>query len=182
VKLLLTTLLAFLITGYSYSQSDILVLKQRSRTIQTWIPGSIIDFQFSSRQWIQGIIKTIRNDSIIMEQIVIRQIPNQFGFPTIDTAKLGIMKLHVKEIYGMPKKDYAGIITNGALFKLGSGAYIFLNIVNSLIKSDPLFSAVNAKRLGIAGGVFLLGTVLGLSHQNYIVLGKRYTMQTIHTQ
>lgn len=82
----------------------------------------------------------------------------------------------------MPKKDYAGIITNGALFKLGSGAYIFLNIVNSLIKSDPLFSAVNAKRLGIAGGVFLLGTVLGLSHQNYIVLGKRYTMQTIHTQ
>lgn len=182
MKQLLTFLLVFLLAANARSQSDILVLKQRNKTIQTWIPGSIIDFQFSSRQWIQGIIKTVRNDSIIIEQIVIRQIPNQFGFPTIDTAKLGIMKLHVKEIYGMPKKDYAGIITNGALFKLGSGAYIFLNIVNSLIKSDPVFSAVNAKRLGIAGGVFLLGTILGLSHQSYIVLGKRYTMQTIHTQ
>jgi hypothetical protein len=163
----------------SFSQSDLLVMKNRNQTIQTWVPGSVINFQFSSRQWIQGIIKKIHNDSILIEQIAIVQVPNQFGFPTIDTAKLGLLQLHVNEIYGMPKKDYAGIITNGSLLQLGSGAYIFLNLANSLIKSDPVFSSVNVTRLGVAGGIFLMGTILHLSHKTYIRLGKRYTMQTI---
>jgi hypothetical protein len=165
----------------SFSQSDLLVLKEKNRTIQTWVPGSIINFQFSSKQWIQGIIKTIRNDSIIMEQIVIQTIPNQFGFPTIDTAKFGLMKFHVNEIYGMPKKDNAGIITNGALFKLGSAGYIFVNLINTLAHKEALFSPENATRLGIAAGVFLVGTILGATHKTYITLGKRYRMETIHT-
>jgi hypothetical protein len=182
VKPLLITLFFFFVMVHAFSQSDLLVLKQKNQIIQTWVPGSIINFQFSSKQWIQGIIKTVRKDSILMEQIQIIQVPNQFGFPTIDTAKLGLMKFHVSEIYGMPKKDYAGIITNGALLKLGSGAFILLNVINTLIHKETLFSSVNATRLGIAGGAFLLGTVLGLSHKTYITLGKKYTMATIHTQ
>jgi hypothetical protein len=167
-------------TVHAFSQSDLLILKQRNQTIQTWIPGSIINFQFSSKQWLLGIIKTIRNDSIVMEQINIIQVPNQFGFPAIDTAKLGIMKFHVNEIYGMPKKDYAGIFTNGVLLKLGSGAFIFLNLVNSLIHNEALFSSGNVTRLGIAGAVYLAGTILGLSHKTYIVLGKKYKMEVIN--
>lgn len=164
----------------SFSQSDLLVMKHRNQTIQTWVPGSVINFQFSSRQWIQGIIKKIHNDSIWVEQIAIEQVPNQFGFPTIDTAKMGILQLHVNEIYGMPKKDDAGIITNGSLLQLGSGAFLFLNLANSLIKSDPVFSSVNLTRLGVAGSVFLIGTLLHMSHKTYILMGKRYSMQTIH--
>ncbi len=178
----LLTVLLLTCCSYSFSQSDLLVLKQRNQTIQTWVPGSLINFQFSSKQWIQGIIKTIRNDSIIMEQIVIRQVPNQFGFPTIDTAKMGIMKLHVNEIYGIPKRGSGGdIFTNGTLLQLGSGAYIFLNLINSLIRNEQVFSSVNLTRIGIAGGVFALGSVLQVSHKTYIQLGKKYTMQTIQT-
>ncbi|MDB5210319.1 MAG: hypothetical protein JWQ30_1146 [Sediminibacterium sp.] len=117
-----------------------------------------------------------------MERISIQTVPNQFGFASIDTAKFGLMKLHVNEIYGMPKKDYSGIFTNGALLKLGSGAYIFLNLINSLIHKEALFSSANTTRLGIAGGVFLLGTIMGLSHKTYITLGKKYRMEIIHTQ
>lgn len=146
------------------------------------MPGSVILFQFSSKQWIQGIIKNIRNDSLLLEQIDVRQVPNQFGFPTIDTAKLGLLKLHVNEIYGMPKRNYGSdIFTNGTLLQLGSGAFIFLNLTNSLIKGDEVFSSVNLTRLGIAGAVFVTGTLLHISHKTYIILGKRYTMQTIHT-
>lgn len=115
-----------------------------------------------------------------MEQINIIQVPNQFGFPAIDTAKLGIMKFHVNEIYGMPKKDYAGIFTNGALLKLGSGAFILLNLVNSLIHNEALFNSGNVTRLSIAGAVYLAGTILGLSHKTYIVLGKKYKMEVIN--
>lgn len=146
------------------------------------MPGSSILFQFSNKQWIQGIIKNIRNDSLVIEQIDVRQIPNRFGFPTIDTAKLGLLKLHVNEVYGMPKRNYGGdIFTNGALLQLGSGAFIFLNLTNSLIKGEQVFSTVNLTRLGIAGAVLLTGTLLHLSHKTYITLGNRYTLQTIHT-
>ena len=157
-------------------------MKQKNQVIQTWIPGSVIDFQFSNKQWIEGIIKTVRNDSILMEQIVVRTVPDGFGFPKIDTAKLGLLKLHVNEIYGMPKRNFGGgIFSNGTLFQLGSGAYIFLNLFNSLIHNEQVFSSVNLTRLGIAGGVFVVGSLLSASHKTYIVIGKKYTMATIHT-
>ncbi|MEO8171535.1 MAG: hypothetical protein ABI581_00575 [Sediminibacterium sp.] len=179
MKQLLLTLFLFG-TLHAFSQSDLLVLKEKNRIIQTWVPGSIINFQYSSKQWLMGIIKMVRNDSILMEHIAIEIVPNQFGFPRVDTAKFGLIRLHVSEIYGMPKKDYAGIFTNGALLKIGSEGYIFLNLANTLIKGDPLFSSANATRLGVAGGVFLLGTILGLSHKTYITLGKKYKLAIIN--
>lgn len=181
MKPLLTAFLIFLGISLSYSQSDLLVLKKRNQTIQTWVPGSVINFQFSSRQWIQGIIKNIRNDSILLEQIDVRQVANGFGFPTIDTARLGLMKLHVNEIYGMPKRNFgSSIFTNGILLQLGSGAFIFLNIFNSLIRNEQVFSSLNLSRLGVAGGVFLVGSLLRAHHKTYITLGRTYRMQTIH--
>ncbi len=115
-----------------------------------------------------------------MEQIDIRTVPNAFGFPTIDTAKLGLMKLHVNEVYGMPKRIYgSSIFTNGVLLQLGSGAFMFLNIVNSLIRNEQVFSSLNLGRLGVAGGVFVVGSLLRASHKTYIVLGKKYRLETI---
>jgi len=181
VKLLLSFLFILLVSSYTYSQSDLLVLKQKNRTIQTWVPGSVLNFQFSSKQWLQGIIKNIRNDSILMEQIDVRTVPNSFGFPTIDTAKLGIMKFHVNEIYGMPKRNYgSNIFTNGILLQLGSGAFMFLNIVNSLVRNEQVFSSLNLSRLGVAGSIFIVGSLLRASHRTYIILGKKYRMETIH--
>jgi hypothetical protein len=181
MKQLLFILLFLFSSHFVFSQTDLLVLKQNNRIIQTWVTGSFINFQFSSKQWIQGIVRVIRNDSIIIDQVMLVQTPTQLGFLRNDTAHLGLMKLHVSEIYGMPKRNFSsGIISNGALFQLGSGAYIFLNLANTLIHNERLFSAVNAARLGVAGGVFLLGTLLAASHKTYIVLGKKYKMATIH--
>jgi hypothetical protein len=183
MKPLLSFFLCIVITTHSFSQSDLLVLKQRNQIIQTWVPGSFINFQFSSKQWLQGIIKYIRNDSIVMEQIALRQVPTQLGYPTTDTAKLGIMKLHVNEIYGIPKRNMrSGIIANGTLFQLGSAAYIFLNIFNSLIRGEQVFGPQNLPGLAIAAGVFIVGKILEATHKEYITLGKKYTMETIHTQ
>jgi len=183
MRKLLTLLLLTAISINSFSQSDLLVLKQKNQVIQTWVTGSIIDFQFSSKQWIKGMIKNIRNDSILMEIIVLHQVPTQLGFLKIDTAQMGLMKLHVNEIYGMPKRQFgSGIISNGGLFQLGAGAYIFLNVFNSLIHNEPVFSSQNLTGLGIAAGVFLVGKILESTHKTYITLGKRYMMATIHTQ
>ncbi|HVZ26296.1 MAG TPA: hypothetical protein VG842_09590 [Sediminibacterium sp.] len=163
------------------AQSDLLVLKHGYRTEQTWVNGSSISFQFSNRQWLLGTIKKIQHDSIWVTLMNVRQVPNAFGFPTLDTAWTGLLNLHVNEIYGLPKNDAAGIFTNGALLQIGSSAFIFLNLFNTLLHNEPVFSAVNSTRLGIAAGVFLAGTLLHLSHRTYIRLGKHYHLETIHT-
>ncbi|NCI48361.1 hypothetical protein GWC95_00410 [Sediminibacterium roseum] len=181
MKQLLPAIL-LLLSVSCFSQSDLLVLKQKNQIIQTWVPGSVFHFQFSSKQWIQGIIKQIKNDSVLVDQISVIQVPNAFGFPRIDTAHMGLLQFHVSEIYGMPKRDYAGIFTNGALFQLGSAAYILLNLANTAIHKEQLFSAVNATRLGVAGGIFVIGSLLSATHKTYIRLGKKYTVTTIHTR
>ena len=181
MKALLVFILLYGVSWNVFSQSDLLVLKQKNQVIQTWVPGSYIDFQFSSKQWIQGIIKNIRNDSILIDQVVLRQVPTQLGFLKTDTAHLGLMKLHVSEIYGMPKRQQgSGILSNGALFQLGAAAYIFLNIFNSLLKGDPVFGSRNLSSIAIAAGVWVTGKVLKSVHKTYIKTGGRYKLQMIH--
>ncbi len=163
-----------------FAQHDLLLLKKKSQTIQTWTTGSFIQFQFSSKQWIEGIIKSVKNDSLIIDQIQVRQVPNQFGFFSSDTAHFGLLKLHINEIYGMPKKNARGnIISNGALFQFGSAAYISLNIINSLLKGEAVFGPENLPTLGIAAGVFIIGKMLQASHQSYLKMGTKYRMITI---
>ena len=163
-----------------HAQTDLLLLKKRGITQKTWVSGSYINFQFSNYQWITGVIKMIRNDSISVRQMEIRTVPDRFGFPTIDTAWFGTIKLHVNEIRAMPKKAKWGkFITNGSLLQLGSLAYIFLNLVNGFILNQSNTTGTNLTNLGIAGGVFIAGTILKATHKEDILLGKKYTMKTI---
>ena len=162
------------------AQKDVLMLKQNNQTLQSWTSGSYILFQFSSKQWIEGIIKKIQNDSVTIDQIQVRQVGNQFGLPTIDTAHFGIMKFHINEIYGMPKRGISSnLFSNGSLFQLGSAAYILLNVANSLLKSDPVFGSDNLPKLGIAAGFFVIGKILQNSHKSYLQMGKKYRMATL---
>ena len=36
----------------------------------------------------------IRDDSIFLNQMAIRQVANYFGLPTVDTIRLGLFKVH----------------------------------------------------------------------------------------
>jgi hypothetical protein len=163
-----------------FAQRDVLLLKQNNQTLQSWTSGSYILFQFSSKQWIEGIIKKIQNDSVTIDHIQVRQVANQFGLPTIDTAHFGIMKFHINEIYGMPKRGMStNMFSNGSLFQLGSAAYILINVANSLIKSDPVFGSDNLPKLGIAAGVFVIGKILQNTHKSYLQMGKKYRLITL---
>jgi hypothetical protein len=68
------------------------------------------------------------------------------------------------------------MFTNGVLFKLGSGAYMFLNIVNSIIKGYPLFDASNTTKLLVAAGFYGIGTLQQQKHKDYLPIGKKYTV------
>ena len=178
-KYMLSLLVAVVLTTFiSHAQfGNTLVLKEKGRTIKSWIEKDCITFRFSNTQWIDGKIKTILNDSLHINMYRAQQSPTVFGGFRVDTTWLGFLKISINEISGMPQSQYkSGLFTNGALFRLGSGAYLFLNIANSLLKGLPLLYATNTTRLLVAAGFYGIGTLQKQKHKAYLPIGKKYTM------
>lgn len=162
------------------AQSGVLVFKEKNRTIRNWTAGDFIHFQYVTTQWIDAKIKHIASDSIFLNCFITRQVPNLFGFPTIDTSWLGPLNMHVSEIIGMPGNPYkSGIFSNGTLFKMGSAGYIFLNLFNSIQRNEQIFSGNNLQSLGIASGVFMVGVLQSLKYKSHVRIRKKYSMQII---
>ena len=178
-KYMLGLLVAVVITT-SVSRAQVgntLVLKEKGRTIQSWIEKDCITFRFSNTQWIEGKIKTILKDSLLINMYRAQQSPTMFGGFRVDTTWLGFLKISINEISGMPQSRYkSGLFTNGVLFKLGSGAYMFLNIANSIIKGLPLLDAGNSTRLLVAAGFYGIGTLQKQKHKAFLPIGKKYTI------
>lgn len=166
----------------SFSQSsDFLILKKGERTIQTFFPGSHINFQLDDYQWLEGNIIKIIHDSIYIEQQKTQSGISMWGTPAEQTLNLGELHFNIHDIIALPfKQKGIGIINNGALFQLGGGAYILLNIFNSIAQSTPFFTGQNLTNVGIASGVLIIGKILELSHPSEIKLGKKYSLQTIN--
>lgn len=180
---LLYAFLLLLCMEKTYAQSNILVFKEKNRNVKSWVKDDFIHFQYATTQWMDGKIKKITSDSIYINAYVLRQIPNQFGFPTIDTSWFGLMGIHLSEIIGMPGNRYrSGIIGNGTLFQIGGSSYILINVLNSIIKSDNVFRSANITSIGIAAGIVLIGKLQSLKYRPYIRIRKKYSMQIISTQ
>jgi len=182
VMKIFTFLILLLLSFVSFSQtSDFLVLKKGDRTIQTFFPGSHLNFQLDNGQWLEGPIIKIIHDSIFIEQQKEQGYLTIWGTPAYQLLNLGVLKFHFKEIVALPYKEkHVSIIDNGILFQAAGSAYIFLNIANSIIQSDPFFTAQNLTNVGIAAGVLLFGKILQWSHPSQITIGKKYQLQIIH--
>ncbi len=128
-----------------------------------------------NRQWLEGFVRKVWRDSVRVDLVKFNRVVNNWGFYSMDTARMGLIDLHVKELRALPKKNFSyNIFTNGQLFKLGAIGYTSLNIINTLSSKDPVFAPENASRLGIAGLVYLGGALLGSFHRTYWEVGKRY--------
>lgn len=163
----------------TFSQPNFAVLRKHNKTIKTYFPTNYIVFQLSNKQWIEGRIKTIKDDSLFINQMALRNGINYLGLFVIDTVRLGIFKVSVNEIYALPKENESfSFIRNGSIFQIGSLGYLGLNTINGFGKDEPFFSANNVPRLGSALGVFALGMALHLTYNNTYVLGKKYQLYT----
>ena len=164
-----------LLSACASAQTDLLAFKKNGRTIQSWSSGSYIVFQMENRQWLEGFVRKVWRDSVRVDLVKFNRVVNNWGFYSMDTARMGLIDLHVKELRALPKKNFSyNIFTNGQLFKLGAIGYAGLNIINTLSSKDPVFAPENASRLGIAGLVYLGGALLGSFHRTYWEVGKRY--------
>ncbi len=191
---MIKTLLFFLLMFLTYkvkAQKDFFVLMKNHQTIQNFIEGSHITFQFNNGDWITGIITKIQKDSFYFKQEII----HYYGMGT-DTQYYSGYKLALSDIHAMPRANasynYVGdevvptygrqsfvYVKNGLVFKLLGGGYIALNLINNLTQNEPPFAKKNIAPLSIAAAVYLVGVLLHLNYKPVLVLGKKYHLQYI---
>ena len=181
-KITLFIVLLLLITGATYAQGGkLLALKEKGIIVRSFTSGSFIKFKFINQQWVTGYVDWIKEDSIQINQFALQPVMTSFGTYAEDTLKVGPIRIHVKEIIGFAqeKGHYTSVFTNGALLQVAGPLYAGLNISNSIIKKDPVFSNRNLPQ--IAGGVvaWILGNLQRKAHPNYRPIGKRFSVEII---
>lgn len=176
----------FLSQLLSAQQSDFIVLrKKNNQSIRSYFPGSFISGQTYTGARIYGTIKQIKNDSLAIEQMYVRQVGTQFGTPALDTTYTTI-QLHFTEIrkfdykvktsYGMKG---GGGVTLPRLMKIGGIGYVLLESVNTIYRKESFTEGNKPVSLGIAAGVAAAGFIWDGIRKRNDEAGGKYKVEYI---
>jgi hypothetical protein len=158
-------ILLLAITNVTLSQtSDFIVLKKRNnRTIKTYYPGAFISAHTYNGFSINGLIKEIRHDSLIILQQETRLVAADFG-SVVDTVAytIGVDYREIKTFhytgdYSWGRKRGFAQITLPKLMKIGGVGFIILELVNSSYRKESLSENNKIVPLAIAAGVAATG-------------------------
>ncbi len=161
--------------------SDILVLKKGSKSIARYYSGSHINFTTNNGAYRDAEITQIKNDSIYLQEFLIRRLPTTLGFYIFDTAGSFRFVYHYNQIKNMgqpPNKNFnvsgsgAALLGGGILLTLASGVVY----IADREKFSPAL-------LGAAVGLSAVGFLMSKSGSKGIIIGKRgYQFQYINMQ
>ncbi|WP_207511233.1 hypothetical protein [Longitalea luteola] len=147
--------------------SDFIVLrKHNNRTLKTYYPGVFISAVTHNGFTINGYIKDIRHDSIIIQQQERQLQATEFG-TTLDTMAytIGIDYRQIKKFqftrqYTWGRKKGFAQVTLPALMKVGGLGFILLELVNTAYRKESVTANNKVVPLTIAAGVAATGFAL----------------------
>jgi hypothetical protein len=161
--------------------SDFIVLKKRNnRTIKTYYPGAFISAVTYNGFAINGFIKEIRHDSVIILQQERKLIPTEFG-ATVDTMSYtfgidyhNIKAFHFTSKYTWGRKRGFAQITLPRLMKIGGTAFLILELVNTGYRKESISADNKLLPLGIAAGVAATGFAISYFQNRSDKAGGKY--------
>jgi hypothetical protein len=165
MKQTLLFILLLSITKVTLSQkSDFIVLKKRNnRTLKTYYPGEFISAVTYNGFPINGYIKDIRNDSVIILQQQRELVSAGFG-SELDTVSyvLGIdyhdiKAFHYTSQYTWGRKRGFAQISIPKLMMAGGAGFIILELVNTAYRNESINANNKLASLGIAAGIAAAG-------------------------
>jgi hypothetical protein len=145
--------------SFSQSSDIINVTRKNGRHLKSFFASSTIMFQTKRGNYVNGIIKSIKNDSLFVKTYVMGRYMTSYGFTVIDTANSFTTGFSYKEISHIKldtKKSFFRKNLGGAMIAGGTG-YATLNIINKASSKEPIGSKENMKSLGTAGALVGLG-------------------------
>lgn len=161
MKQLLTFFLCICIGSLSMAQQAdfILIKKHNNRTLKTYYAGSFISAETYDGFRINGIIKSISNDSITFQQQETRLVGAEFG-SKIDTVRFtlsvsyrSIKKFNFQGFQPDGKKKGFAEVTIPKLLVVGGFGFLALELVNTAYRQESLTEQKKLKSLIIAAGV-----------------------------
>ena len=182
MKQALLFILLLSVTQVTLSQSsDFIVLKKRNnRTIKTYYPGAFISAVTYNGFAINGFIKDIRHDSIIILQQERQLTPTEFG-ATLDTMSytIGIdyhtvKKFHYTSQYTWGRKRGFAEISIPRLMKIGGVGFLVLELVNTAYRKESISADNKLVPLGIAAGVAATGFAISYFQNKSDKAGGKY--------
>jgi hypothetical protein len=175
MKLLLPILL--FISAASFSQSaDFIQLKKHNKLITTFYSGMNISLTAESGANINALINGIQNDTLYLQEFIIRYLPTTFGTYIVDTVGSYRYKYHYNQVAAIGKKEKTNFNTKGsgaALF--GGGALLTLASGVVYVADRKKFSLpllLTSVGLGTLGYFMAKGKKGGSG----MVIGKKYKL------
>jgi hypothetical protein len=178
---LLFILLVSLAEATLSQSSDFIVLKKRNnRTLKTYYPGAFISAVTYNGFSINGFIKDIRHDSIIILQQERQLKPTEFG-ATLDTMSYtigidyhNIKAFHFTSQYTWGRKRGFAQITVPRLMKIGGVAFLVLELVNTGYRKESISADNKLLPLGIAAGIAATGFAITYFQNRSDKVGGKY--------
>ncbi len=173
MKIILPLLLLFSFSCCAQS-ADFIILKKHNRTVRTFYAGTNIDITTTGGSYISALINGIKNDTLFLQEFIIRYLPTTFGTYIVDTAGSYRYKFHYNQVKAIGKAIKKGFNTRGSGASLmGGGALLtvasgVVYLVDRKKFSAPLLIASAA--LGTAGYFMAKGGSSGLP------IGKKYKL------
>lgn len=138
-----------------------------------YYPGIDIEITTTTNAYISGNITKIKNDTLFLQEFIIRRVPTQLGVFILDTAGSYRYMYHYNQIKAIGKTktgfnwsaSSASLIGGGMLLTLGSGIVYLAD----RDKFSPQLMAVSAS-------LAALGWVMAKTGGKGIVIGKKYSL------
>lgn len=158
--------------------SDVLVLKKNGKTRESYYAGSQIEFNTVYGAYRNALITRIYNDTIFLQEFMVRQIPTTIGTVMLDTAGSFRYSYHYKDIYSFGPKKTRGFNLQGSGLALISGGVLLLlaNGVVYLTNRSQFSGRLTAASAGLAAAGFAIYKLSSTS----VTVGKRgYSLEYI---
>ena len=173
MKIFLPLLLLFAVPCYSQS-ADFIILKKKSKTIQTFYAGTNINFTTVSGAYITAHINGIKNDTLFLQEYITQYLPTTIGTYVVDTVGSYRYKFHYNQVKAMGRKAKKGFNTKG------SGASLFGGGVLLTLASGVVFLVdrknFSAPLLIASAALGTLGYFWATSGGGALVIGKKYKL------
>ena len=179
MKYFLSALFFVSITSVAQT-ADFMILKKHQKTITTFYSGTNIAFTAESGAFINANINSIKNDTLYLQEFVVRYSPTTIGTYIVDTAGSYHYKYHYNQIMAIGRKEKtnfnvkgsgAALLGGGILLTLASGVVYLVD--REKFSAPLMFTSIGLATIGYfmakgkkGGGAMVIGKKYKLVYMN----------------
>ena len=175
MKFLLPILLFIQVASFAQS-ADFILLKKKNKTIETFYSGGNIAFTTDRGSFINATINGIKNDTLFLQEFIIRYQPTTIGTYIIDTLGSYHYTYHYNQVAAIGRRERTNFNTRG------SGAALLVGGVVLTLASGVVYiadrSKFSAPLLLASVGLGTIGYFMAKGRKNggAMVIGKKYRL------